>query len=207
MQQLPFLNTIIDYYSQKIEEHGPTPKGVDWSGEEAQQISFTQLVKVLPECITKEITVLDYGCGYGAMSNFLNSKSRLIKYIGYDITPQMIAQAIKSNPDQTWLTKLADQMRFDYVIACGILSVKQNVDEEVWKKHVLETLNQLNKLSKKGFAFNSLTTFSDKEKMKDYLYYANPMELFEYCKTKFSGRVALLHDYPKYEFTILVRKE
>jgi hypothetical protein len=42
--------------------------------------------------------------------------------------------------------------------------------------------------------------------MKDYLYYADPMKLFDHCKKKYSKKVAILHDYPLYEFTLLVRK-
>ena len=42
--------------------------------------------------------------------------------------------------------------------------------------------------------------------MKDYLFYADPCELFDFCKTRFSQNVALLHDYGLYEFTILVEE-
>ena len=45
------------------------------------------------------------------------------------------------------------------------------------------------------------------ERMKDYLFYADPGELFDHCKRRYSRWVALLHDYGLYEFTILVRKE
>jgi hypothetical protein len=42
--------------------------------------------------------------------------------------------------------------------------------------------------------------------MRDDLYYADPLFFFDYCKTRFSRFVTLIHDYPLYEFTILVRK-
>jgi hypothetical protein len=58
----------------------------------------------------------------------------------------------------------------------------------------------------KGFAFNALTSYSDPERMKNTLYYADPCRLFDLCKREFSRDVALLHDYGLYEFTILVRK-
>jgi hypothetical protein len=41
--------------------------------------------------------------------------------------------------------------------------------------------------------------------MRADLYYADPLFFFEHCRQRFSRRVALLHDYPLYEFTILVR--
>jgi len=51
-----------------------------------------------------------------------------------------------------------------------------------------------------------LTKYSDREYMKEYLYYADPLFIFDYCKRNFSKKVALIHDYELYEFTILVRK-
>jgi hypothetical protein len=59
-------------------------------------------------------------------------------------------------------------------------------------------------LSRRGFAFNVLTKYSDPERMRPDLYYADPLFLFNYCKKSFKS-VALLHDYPLYEFTILVK--
>jgi hypothetical protein len=61
-------------------------------------------------------------------------------------------------------------------------------------------------LSRKGFAFNALSLYSDPEKRRPDLYYADPLALFDHCQRHFSRYVSLLHDYPLYEFTILVRK-
>ncbi len=58
----------------------------------------------------------------------------------------------------------------------------------------------------KAFLFNMLTKYSEKEYMRDNLYYADPLFIFDYCKRNFSKQVALLHDYGLYEFTILVKK-
>jgi hypothetical protein len=41
--------------------------------------------------------------------------------------------------------------------------------------------------------------------MKDYLHYADPLFIFDYCKTYFSGFVLLKHDFTLDEFTIIVR--
>jgi hypothetical protein len=53
---------------------------------------------------------------------------------------------------------------------------------------------------------NCLTGYSDDDKKRDYLYYADPCRLFDLCKRRYSRQVALLHDYGLYEFTVLVRK-
>jgi len=42
--------------------------------------------------------------------------------------------------------------------------------------------------------------------MKGNLYYADPLILFDWCKNEISKYVALLHNYPLYEFTIYSEK-
>jgi hypothetical protein len=94
----------------------------------------------------------------------------------------------------------------DYGIASGILNVRMNYTDDAWHEYFRTTLALLDRTSTKGFAFNCLTSYSDPDKQRDYLYYANPGEWFDYCKRNFSRNVAILHDYGLYEFTILVRK-
>jgi hypothetical protein len=64
----------------------------------------------------------------------------------------------------------------------------------------------MNGWSRKGFAFNVLTKYSDRQHMKKHLYYADPAFLFDYCKKNFSKYVAVRHDYPLFEFTVHVKK-
>ena len=59
--------------------------------------------------------------------------------------------------------------------------------------------------SRRGFAFNLLTSYSDVDRRRPDLYYADPLAYFDHCKRTFSRNVALLHDYGEWEFTILVR--
>jgi hypothetical protein len=94
----------------------------------------------------------------------------------------------------------------DYSVASGIFNVKLGASAEAWLEHLLATLDAIDAGSRRGFAFNCLTKYSDAAKMQDYLYYADPGRLFEHCKTRYARNVALLHDYGLYEFTILVRK-
>jgi len=95
---------------------------------------------------------------------------------------------------------------YDYIIASGIFNVRQDILNKEWEQYISDTLTVINDRSSKGFAFNMLTSYSDKEFMRDYLYYANPSFYFDHCKRNFSKHVALLHDYPLYEFTIMVKK-
>jgi SAM-dependent methyltransferase len=197
------------YYTTKIIENGPSSNGVDWSSIESHHLRFDQLTKVF--LLDKHFSILDFGCGYGALVDYLRKNNfQNFKYFGYDISPEMVKVAKQkfSNDNYVFATELNQfqNWEFDYCIANGIFNVRLDISDSNWKEYILNTLNDINRLSKKGFAFNILTKYSDVEYMKDYLYYADPLFLFDYCKTNFSKYISLIHDYPLYEFSIIVKK-
>lgn len=198
---------VADYYTDKITRYGANSRGVDWNSEESQILRFEQLAKLLPQNKEEPFSVLDYGCGYGALVDFLESRYQNVMYTGYDLSEEMLRTAVSLHPQKKFTNKEEELDHYDYVIASGIFNVKLDTPQDVWQKYILESLAQMNQLSVKGFAFNVLTSYSDVEYMKDYLYYADPLFYFDYCKRNFSRNVALLHDYELYEFTILVRKK
>ncbi len=198
---------VADYYSEKVRQHGETAQGVDWNSTESQKTRFDQLLGIVPSGAT-EYSVLDYGCGYGALIDVLTERGQPFRYVGYDVSEEMILRARRLHPgDQCEFTTDEKELGpSDYVVASGVLNVRLEASKAQWKEYVLETLDDLHRLSLKGFAFNALTSYSDPDHMRDDLFYADPSWLFDHCKRRYSGQVALLHDYGLYEFTILVRK-
>ena len=94
----------------------------------------------------------------------------------------------------------------DYGVASGIFNVRLKRSNLEWQAYVIDELRELDRLSTHGFAFNALSTYSDPSFRKDTLYYADPGFWFDFCKINFSRFVTLVHDYPLFEFTLVVRK-
>lgn len=198
---------VSNYYSQKLAEHGSNHAGVDWNSTESQYLRFRQLLR-LHNDQQLPFSILDFGCGYGALVDYLQQSFNDFSYIGYDIAPTMVEAAQAIYPTYQFTSTLpTGNHKSDYVVASGIFNVRLQTPDSEWLDYILQTLHQMWDFASKGIAFNSLTSYSDAEYMRDYLYYANPTFLFDYCKKNFSRQVALLHDYGLYEFTILVRKE
>jgi hypothetical protein len=196
------------YYDEKIQTHGPTAQGVDWNSPESQRLRFGKLLDVIDRNFP--FTINDFGCGYGALAEYLQEEVSPVHYFGFDISPHMVAKAKEIHAATTCVTFVSEELELpeaDYTVASGIFNVKLDTPTVEWEKYILGTLGTINALSRKGFAFNLLTKYSDREFMRPDLHYGDPLFLFDYCKTKFSRFVALLHDYPLYEFTILVRKD
>ena len=115
-------------------------------------------------------------------------------------------QKYSGNKDAVFIRGTKLEQTYDYIVASGIFNLKKSVTNDDWKQYILEVLKEFHSHSKKGFAFNCLTSYSDAEYMRDDLYYADPLFWFDYAKKHFSRNVALLHDYELYDFTVLVRK-
>lgn len=202
------LTEVASYYSAKLAEHGETPRGVDWNGEESQALRFDQLSKILAG--SESFSVNDLGCGYGAYFEYLLQRYKDVRYTGLDVSGDMVAAAKRryetADNARFVCAAVPDQMA-DFGVASGIFNVRLGRSDSDWQAYFQTTLDVLDRTSMKGFAFNCLTAYSDKDKMRDYLYYADPCAVFDYCKRHYSRNVALLHDYGLYEFTILVRKQ
>lgn len=207
-QKTELLNEVATYYAEKLAEHGDTPRGVDWNGEQSQTIRFEQLCKVIDS--EKPATSLnDLGCGYGALLDYLRVKHPACKYLGIDVSHEMISAAVQRHAAATnarFIISAEPDLPAEYGIASGIFNVRLGRTDVEWFDYLQSTLDVLDRTSSLGFSFNCLTSYSDENKKRDYLYYADPCRLFDLCKRRYSRHVALLHDYGLYEFTILVRK-
>ena len=209
MRQL--IKDIDRYYTGKLSAHGATPAGVDWNGEDSQFIRFRQLARILQP--QDDLLINDLGCGYGSLIDYLEANGfDPYHYLGYDVSSEMIAQAKQrygTLPNAAFFRiQSAQEMQpADYTLSSGIFNVKMHYPDTDWLAYILETLAAIDKASRKGFTFNILTRYSDKEYMQEHLYYADPCFFFDYCKRHYAPNVALLHDYGLYEFTLVVRKQ
>ncbi len=197
------LDSVRAYYGAKVTQHGTTARGVDWSTEESQQLRFAQLTRVFD--VPPPFSVNDYGCGYGALLDFVRMTGVEIDYRGFDISEEMIARARARHPEIAFHLDASSLGMADYTIASGIFNVKLGTPKASWQDYVLRTIDEIAALSRRGFSFNMLTSYSDPDRMRDDLYYGDPCFYFDYCKRKHSRQVALLHDYGLYEFTIITR--
>ena len=196
-----------DYYDGKLREHGATPAGADWNSQTSQELRFRQFDRLWQD--DRNASVIDYGCGYGALAHYLRSQGHRGLYVGFDVSESMIGAArehLSSLPDCQMTSQRASVFPADYAVASGVLNVKQSADDQTWTTYAWETIEDLAALGRRGFAFNALSTYSDVEKRRPDLYYADPLQLFDRCKRTYSRFVTLLHDYPLYEFTIIVRR-
>jgi hypothetical protein len=197
-------------YTGNLAEHGIDSRSVGWPDPEAQLLRFEKLAYVLDaDGARGPVTVNDWGCGYGAMFAFLDArlKIELERYHGYDVSAEMLAAAgtYVDDPRAEWIHSAEVSREADYSFVSGTFNVRMESSDEEWTAYVESVLRTLHEQSRRGFAFNLLTSYVDWR--KDDLFYADPAAFFGFCKRELSRHVTLIHDYPLFEWTIAVRRD
>lgn len=208
MNQPParIVDAVSSYYSAKLAEYGPGPRGVDWRDGESQHLRHRQFLRLLSS--DPEASVLDLGCGYGDFLSFLRDSGHRGPYIGYDIAPAMIDAARHLHGTATlhsFHVGTPPSAEADYAIASGIFNVMRGATRAEWADHVWQTIDALARAGRRGVGFNLLSLSSDPEKRRDDLFYADPPGILRDCMARFGRHVALLQDYGLWEFTVLIR--
>lgn len=196
------------YYSHKLQIHGPTPRGVDWSCLPTQEMRFVQLLKLCD--FSAPFTLNDIGCGYGALLSFLGKKHRAsgVDYLGIDLSPAMIEAATHGWRRQRrgkFAVGHAVPRTADYCVASGIFNVKQSQPKRAWEEFIEHTIEDMHSRSRIGFAMN----FLDSRYVVDHvpeLYSTTPGWWSKKCRDSFDVQVEVLSSYGMHEFTLLVRR-
>lgn len=201
------LSGVAAYYSARLALHGATAQGVDWNGQASHEVRHRQFLRLLNGDL--EASVLDLGCGFGDFLRFLRLGGFRGRYVGYDVAPDMITEALRQHgegADRHWRVGTVPDEAADFAIASGVFNVKGDIPIDTWTNYVHDTIDLLAQVGQRGFAFNVLSLSSDRDRQRPDLYYADPNETLSMCLRRYGRSVALLQDYGLYEFTIIVRR-
>jgi SAM-dependent methyltransferase len=207
ISEASILKAVADYYTSRLDQHGTTPRGVDWNGPESHVLRHRQFMRLLEG--SSHASVLDLGCGFGDFFSFLRKQGHRGAYIGYDISPNMIVQAEQlhgESADCRWRVGAKPAESADFAVASGLFNVKGDFPTEAWANYVRDTIALLANAGRRGFGFNMLSLSSDPERRRPDLYYADATGTLDSCLKRYGRSVALLQDYGLYEFTVIVRR-
>lgn len=198
-------------YDAMLGQHGAAPKGVAWSGTEAQEKALKSLLPVLDDGAASRggCSVNDLGCGYGLLFEWLKDHPALEggQYYGYDISQSMIQTAVETHgldPRARFVQSFQPLWPADYSFCSGAFNIILDYDEPIWRDYVRTGLSQLWHKTRRGMAFN-LTSIRCTDRKKD-IWYADPDEWLDFARKEFSPEATLDHDYAEHLFTIIARR-
>ena len=198
-----------DHYRATFLAHGASSQGVDWGPrEDAARLRQDVMLAVADGCPPGG-TLLDVGCGYGALADRIDELGLDLDYTGIDVVGEMVAAARERHPTRRFVhddfLTAADLGSFDYVVCNGILTQKLAASTLDMNVHARRLIAALFAACRRGAAFNVMTTHVNYQ--ADNLYYRNPAELLGWCMSELTPRVRLDHAYPLYEYTLYLHRD
>jgi SAM-dependent methyltransferase len=187
--------------------YGYDPRTLGWN-KDCQWVRFAAAFEGLQE--DEYSSILDIGCGFGDLLQFLRLRGWAGRYIGVDLVPELIREAAArhaNDPDAEFVSddgeSYAPAQPCDLAIAVGVFNhrVKQgNLD------FIRAMVGRMWQSSSRVLVCDFLSTSSDVERRQPNLYYADPQEIFALASS-YSRRIQLHHAYMPFEFQVKIWRD
>jgi hypothetical protein len=145
------LNKVKNYFTEKLEQHGATHRGVDYNSTESQHIRFHQLIKVIDSSV--EYSLLDFGSGYGGMYDYLRGSVTACTMSDMTLQNQWFKgrEMHPNDPElPVYRARSKEVPMLDYAVVSGTFNMKLDADFDVWTQIVIESLEANECACKKG---------------------------------------------------------
>jgi SAM-dependent methyltransferase len=199
------LQDYIIRYESRLRQFGYSPETLGWGKEGRQKVRFS----VLSHPILKfpSSSVLDVGCGFADLYDYLVAHGWHGHYCGIDIVPGLLQTARERHSsldlreiDITCLDLPLET--HDFLVASGVFNAKLKMGNNL--RHTETALQNMFRLSRVAVCVDFMSTYVD-YRCRDG-WYTDPAWAFAFAK-KVTRRVELRHDYMPFEFTLILYKD
>lgn len=199
----------IQRYSERLKSFGHDPKTLGWGGgRDRQKLRFSIACELALLCDVRVEAVLDVGCGFGDLGNYIAEHYLNWSYLGIDINGELVSEALTRYPNLDLVEGSLDELdfgsnQFDLVVANGIFGASLEAYDSEYD-YIRDSLSEFYRISKVGVAADFMSTWVDWTAPASF--HADPGKIYEIAKG-LSDRVVIRSDYLKYEFMVYILKE
>lgn len=194
---------IIDRYSERAIQFGHGPAAI---GEPRDRQAFYYHFMLSADGFGPKDSILDVGCGYGYLYQYLKKSGWSGRYCGLDINPELVAEGVRRDPtaDLRVLDIQESEVGdvFDWCFSCHVIT--SDTEKVAYLDHLREMLEIMWRHCRKGVLFNLLSPLAD---------YTNPIHARPQfgdvlaVTTKLTNRFTVRHDYMPFEFSLQLYKQ
>ncbi|MCK6440999.1 MAG: class I SAM-dependent methyltransferase [Planctomycetes bacterium] len=134
------VDTAREIFAAAFKHHGPRVEALLWSGETSQRERFGIMCDIGD---LRDARVLDVGCGFASLYDYLCERFGKITYTGIDITQEFLSVARERHSGidvrLASIDTLGGDERWDYIFCSGIFNLAYGFrDLELNLKHMFE---------------------------------------------------------------------
>lgn len=195
----------VERYTERLARHGETPEALGWGLNPRQDVRFGVLAE--PALGEPSSSVLDVGCGFADLFDFLGARGWRGRYTGIDIVPALIERARRRHPEldlrERDITDEAGRLEpADFVVASGVFNARLEAEDN--PSHIQQALACMLELARVAVCADFLSTRVDFQKLGAW--HTEPGWALE-AGLRLSPRAVLRHDYMPYEFALFIYKD
>ena len=188
-----------EFYRNSIELHGMDVRALGWGSSDSQRKRFEQFKTLFGK--EDKLDILDVGCGFGNLCEYLTVEGYKVNYTGMDFTPAMMMGVAMHGVKGKFLTMdLLDRWpfshlrAFDYVVASGLFSHRDY-------DYLEEAVTKMFEACWKGVAFNCLDKRAEEHRAHKDEFYADYRLVYKICQT-LTDSILVSEAYLPNDFTI-----
>lgn len=195
------------YFGELWKQHGEDPRAVGYRDAETQRERFERLALAFAH-EAGPFSVHEIGCGLGDFGLYLRRTRPQVEYSGSEIHEPFLEVCRRRLPDCRFYDRdVARELppeRYDFVTQSGMFNARLDTPPEEWRRFVFGMLGAMYAMARKGIAFNFLTTYCDRELMREELHYQEPREISDFVVQHLSRHFEIDAAGPLYEYTVRV---
>jgi SAM-dependent methyltransferase len=190
-------------YEQRLAQYGYSPAALGWGALGRQDVRFSVLAG--PALEDPECSVLDVGCGFADLHDYLRVGGWRGQYHGIDIVPGLLEVARSRRPEldlRLLDVSECEDDEYDVVIASGIFGARLTAEPN--PPHIERTLITMLRLARRVACADFLSTHVDFQRPEAW--HTDPSWAVQ-AAARIAPRFLLRHDYMPYEFALFLYRD
>lgn len=196
-------------WDARARQFGLDLKTLAYGSKRTQNRKFTILTSSLPK---ERVTLLDVGCGFGDLKQFLADRGHHVDYYGVDISPGVVDLAIQGHPDRRIICAdilhdtVFEGMSFDYVVSTGINCFNHGRNYDLEREMLRVMFDLCNREAIIGLQ-SAVSAWRQGEDESGKSWYTDPGDYLNHALRTLTPWANLVHDYMMHDFTLFLMKE
>jgi len=190
-------------YRSRWLEYGYDPRTLGWT-KDCRRVRFAAALEGLR--VEDYASVVDLGCGFGDLLDYLRAGDWQGRYTGVDLTPELLNEASRRHADDDRATFVCgdfqhlDLPQSDAAIALGVANHRLHEDNLAFTERTVEKMWSI---SRRVVVCDFLSSTADADRRRDDLFYADPCDIYALV-SRYSRRIMIHHAYMPFEFQVKI---